>query len=181
MSNFPTQYNYIPNQKLLDVFLAGPKRLELAMEGLPADDWSAHPRPGKWSIQEIVLHLADAEIMGGARFRTALAEPGGRFVVYDQDTWASELGYVHASKRDVCDARLLFAALRRSTGALLLALPPDAWHRSGTHPEWGTLTVRQLLMLFSDHSERHIEQILRLRSLLGNPTNLSPILELRLY
>jgi len=47
------------------------------------------------------MHLADAEIMGAARFRTALAEPGARFAVYDQDERASGLEYSHAGPANI--------------------------------------------------------------------------------
>ncbi|HLE20918.1 MAG TPA: hypothetical protein VJB88_07355, partial [Vicinamibacteria bacterium] len=57
----------------------------------------------------------------------------------------------------------------------------EDWKKWGSHADWGRLTVRQLLELYADHGERHIEQIVELRLLLGNPVNVPRLLPTRLY
>jgi len=47
--------------QLIDEYLAGPKKLRAAVAGMTAEQLNAHPIPGKWSIKEVVCHIADYE------------------------------------------------------------------------------------------------------------------------
>lgn len=179
---FPESYRELLTEDLLAAFERSPERIRQSVGGLTEADRKAHPIPGKWSIHEIVLHLADSEIMGAARLRQALAEPGARLAVYDQDVWARELAYADDGAKAFDDALDLFDLLRRTTARRLRGLPRDAWkQRHADHPEWGTLTLRQLLELYADHGERHLSQILHRRRILGESMQIPLLLEQRLY
>jgi hypothetical protein len=141
----------------------------------------AHPRENKWSIQEIVFHITDAEIMGAARIRQTYAEPGSRFAVYEQDIWAKELKYQKRDSKSFYSSLILFDSLRLATSKIFRGAQQEDWQKTGLHPEWGDLTLRQLLEIYADHSERHIGQILTLRGLLGKGVDLPLLLEQRLY
>ena len=78
-------------------------------------------------------------------------------------------------------ALTLFSVLRHSGTRLLESAGPEDWKKWGSHLEWGALTVRQLLELYADHAERHIEQIAKLRVLLGKPVRMPRLLPKRLY
>ena len=71
-TEFPGVYRGISARDLITVYKAGPTRLGGALAGLSGEELKARPRDGKWSVQEIALHVADAEIMGAARMRTGL-------------------------------------------------------------------------------------------------------------
>lgn len=178
---FPTVLSEMSTEALLDVFEAAPARLGQALDGLSEADEAARPVAGKWSIREIVTHLADAETVGATRVRFTLAEPGTRLPVYDEAAWARALGYQDASSGDLADARALFSALRTATARLLRRQPEEAWRRTAHHPHWGEVSLRELLDLYADHGERHLEQILERRARLGRPLALAPVLAARLY
>lgn len=179
---FPDVLAHRETQDLVRVFAEGPTRVRSALEGLDEPDLRARPRgPGTWSILEIVLHLADAEIMGAARIRQSLAEPGAAFAVYDQDQWAARLGYGTAGPDDLEAGLALFENLRVATVGLFRRMRYAEWENTGVHPEWGALTVRQLLELYADHGERHIGQILAIRGHLGQPLELPERLDRPLY
>jgi uncharacterized damage-inducible protein DinB len=180
-TRFPDIYRTISTRDLIAVYKSGPTRLGGALTGLSDEELKARPRDDKWSVQEIALHIADAEIMGAARMRQAWAEPGSAFAVYDQNAWASELDYRGRESRDVMAALHLFSILRRAGTQLLEGARPGDWKKWGSHGEWGTLTLRQLLELYADHAERHIEQIAALRLRLGKPIRLPRLLPKRLY
>ena len=55
------------------------------------------PAPGKWSVGEILAHLADCEIVTGWRMRQILGGPGTPIQAFDQDAWAAA---GHYEKRD---------------------------------------------------------------------------------
>lgn len=180
-SSFPNIYEMIPTEELLRVFAEGPRRLREVLSGLEEAQLRSHPVPRKWSILEIVLHLADSEIMGAARFRLALAEPEVAAPAYDQDRWSVGLSYDEAPYVAFVEALDLFTHLTRTTHRLLERAAPEAWQQWVRHGEWGRMTLRQLLDLYADHRERHIEQILERRALLGAPIEFPILLKRRLY
>jgi len=180
-NDFPTVYRRISARDLITVYKSGPTRLGSVLAGLSDADLQLRLRDDKWSIQEIALHVADAEIMGAARLRQVSAEPGSALVVYDQDAWARELAYRDRGSDDVVDALHLFSALRRTGTRLLERARPADWKKWGSHGDWGSLTLRQILELYADHAERHIEQIVSLRDQLRKPIQLPRLLPKRLY
>ncbi len=46
---------------IVDDYLAGPDELRLAVVDMSRDQLLARPIPGKWSVLEVVCHLADSE------------------------------------------------------------------------------------------------------------------------
>ena len=119
--------------------------------------------------------------MGAARVRQAYTQPGSSFAVYDQDIWANLLGYQKQDNSAVPDALKLFESLRRTTSVIFHHARVEDWGKSGVHAEHGEITLRNLLELYADHSERHIEQILHIRSLLDKTIEFQLLLEHRLY
>ncbi len=177
---FPDGLSDISTEALLGVFEAAPGRLRRALEGLSAADEAARPIGGKWSIREIVAHLADAETVGAARLRFTLAEPGVLLPVYDEAAWARALDYQDAAT-GLADTTALFSALRAASARVLRRQPDEAWRRRARHPRWGDISLRELLELYADHGERHIEQIVERRARLSRPVAVEPLLAARLY
>lgn len=178
---FPKKYSTLSTAQLLETFDAGPQRFWQIVKGLEEKDLKAHPRPGKWSIQEIVMHMADAEIMGAARIRQTFAQPGSHYAIYDQDIWAQQFGYQEQNMTVVQHALKLFEALRRTSSHIFHRSKSADWDKKAFHAEFGHLSLRQLLELYADHSERHIGQILDLRLLIGKELHFPLLLAERLY
>ncbi len=179
---FPSYAQYTTDQ-LLEAFSKGPSRLRAAIAGLSEEELRARARgPHTWSVHEIVMHTADSELQGAYRFRKIWAQPGCELPGYDQDVWARELDYRGSGTvADRENALELLAALRRSVMPVLVRASADAWNRWGTHPEYGKVTLRNVLELYADHTERHVAQILQIRQMLGKPTRLQLLLPDRLY
>src|ERR1700726_5095457 len=76
---------------------AAAKKLERLVKGVPASKLRKRPAPDKWSIVEILAHLADTEIVGGYRTRMILGAPGTPIQAFDQDAWVAA---GHYAKRD---------------------------------------------------------------------------------
>lgn len=177
----PGPYAGLDTTFLIDVYAAGPTRLRQALDGLSEADLSARPLPGKWSIKEIAAHVADSELIGAARIRQAYTESDRRFAYYDQDVWAGLFAYQQFDAARLELALRQFEVLRATTLPVFREAAPEDWRRTGLHPERGELTLRQLLELYADHSERHVGQILDRRALLGKPSALTLLLPERLY
>jgi hypothetical protein len=118
------------------------------------------PEPSKWSIVEIVAHMADAELAMGWRLRGMLATPGVALTWWDQDEWSARLGYAARSPRESVE---LFAALRKSNLRLLSSVPRPWWDACyGVHEKRGRQTVAQFVALEAAHDLNHLRQIDRI-------------------
>ncbi len=143
-------------QELVTQYEKGAELLAEALRDVPAEALDRAPAPGKWTIRQIAIHLADAEMVCAVRIRFIAGQPGARLVPFDQESWAANLLYPQQSAEA---AVAVFRALRQSTTALLRLLPESAWSRTGNHEERGELTLRQMVQLVVDHAENHVRQI----------------------
>lgn len=114
--------------------------------------------PGKWSVVQVVQHLADSELVFGFRLRMILTQDQPALAGYDQDRWARELGY-----QDVpLDLALWqLRGLRIPNLRLARALTPQQLERVGMHTERGPESVAHLLKLMAAHDLVHRRQIER--------------------
>jgi hypothetical protein len=178
---FP-DYSFYPTPQLIVAFAAGPARYREAIQGLSDDQIRARPRgPDRWSIQEIIMHTADSEMQGTFRIRKTWSEPGALWPIHDQDIWSREIDYQGQSEEARGRALTLVSLLREQSLPIFRRATADDWARWGTHAEFGDLTLRNLLELYADHMERHVEQILDSRDRLGRPLAMQPLLPRRLY
>ena len=67
------------------------------IKGVPISKLRRRPAPDKWSVVEILAHLADTEIVGGFRVRMILGTPGTPIQGFNQDAWVTS---GHYDKRD---------------------------------------------------------------------------------
>ena len=58
-------------------------------------------RAGKWSIAQVLQHLADSDLVWGWRARLILAQDRPTITGYDQDLWAERLRYDEAEPADI--------------------------------------------------------------------------------
>jgi hypothetical protein len=107
-------------------------------------------------VAEILSHLADAEIALAFRIRKIAAEPGQVLVAWDQDRWADGGGY---RRTPPGEALATYAALRRSNLAYVGRLRAAQKAQHGRHPEYGRLTIPQLLDHWAEHDLNHLAQI----------------------
>ncbi len=145
---------------LLERFRRGPELVATLMTGAAGSELDFAPEPGKWSVRQIVAHLADAEIVAAGRFRRVIAEDNPAITAYDQDAWAKNLNY---SRRKTSESLETFRRIRAENYELLKDLPESAFERTGTHSERGTVTLRQLVEMYASHPEAHARQLQAVR------------------
>ena len=119
-------------------------------------------KPGEeaWSIHYIVIHLADAELVGSWRLRKMLAEAPATLQNYDEAGWARQLQYGE-QRRD--HALSLFTLLRTTNAALFRLLPAEAWEYTAHHETRGEISLYDLFLSLLNHVDEHIQQIERLK------------------
>src|SRR5262245_14015507 len=140
--------------------------LSRAINGLSAAQLRQPERPAKWSIGQILQHLADSEIVWGWRMRQILAHDRPPLTGYDQDLWAERLHYDEA---DPDLALEQFDVLRRANLRLLERASPDELKRLGVHVERGEESLEHLCRLYAGHDLLHLRQIERVRRVLSQP------------
>ena len=143
----------------LTLMAAAPKKLEGMLKGVSAAKMRRKPAPGKWSIAEIVVHLADVEIVVGYRIRLILGNPGGPIQAFDQDAWAEKMEY---QRRDVRKSLEMYRSLRQANMALLKSLKPAQWQQYGMHSERGQENIETIVRMFAGHDINHRDQVKRI-------------------
>jgi uncharacterized damage-inducible protein DinB len=164
MSETPEQYQqrlagYTRDKDPLQLQREAPLRLARLIDGLSAEQLALRPAPGKWSIVEILAHLAEDELTSSWRYRQMIELDGVTLQGFDQDLWA-QLGAYESWKAH--EALSLFRLLREANLRMLSTLSPEQWERSGNHIERGNITVRELARHMAAHDINHIRQIERL-------------------
>ncbi len=161
MNETPRQYterilDYVKDQQPLAVQTATAKKLARLIKGVSTAKLRQRPAPEKWSVSEIVAHLADAELVGAYRIRLILGSPGTPIVAYDQDKWVVS---GHYDKRDPRKSLEQFGVLREGNLALLKSLQPGQWKHYGMHSERGQESIEQIVRMFAGHDINHLRQI----------------------
>jgi len=138
-------------------YARGPAQLRECLEACPAEALDFRPAPGKWTVREIVFHLAEAELHGYLRARTIMAQPGRPILAYDQDAWAASLDPTHPLEEGL----ELFRLLREIMARQLRGLPEAVWTQWVLHPDRGEVSLERWLEIYEKHLGDHLAQIAR--------------------
>ena len=151
-----------PYRDLIDRFEAGGEKLRAAIQGLTRAEALTRPCPGKWSIQEEVVHLADTDAIAINRMKRVVAEDNPTLLRADEQAYVDQL---HCDAQDLDDAILLFNLNRHQFARVLRELNVSQFDRVGTHNgELGRITLAGLLENYSEHLDIHLERVKRIRA-----------------
>lgn len=135
--------------------------LRTAAGGMSAEQLSRPERAGKWSVRQVLRHLADSEIVWAYRLRMVLAEDRPVMTGYDQDAWAERLAY---SDSDPAESLAEFDLLRRSNLKVLGHASASDLERVGLHGERGEESLEHMIELYAGHDLLHLRQVERIRA-----------------
>jgi len=147
---------HVEGQDALKVQGATAAKLKKAIRGLTPKQLKWKPDPGKWSIAEILAHLADVEIVVGWRMRSVIGANGVTTHPFDQDVWAAVFRYADRSVKQSIE---VFRVLRENNLMMLKSLPREAWDNYGMHIERGKETVTHITRMLAGHDMNHLKQI----------------------
>ncbi|MFN7932062.1 MAG: DinB family protein [Bryobacteraceae bacterium] len=145
---------------LLERFRRGGELIAVVTTGVAGAELDFVPAPGKWSIRQVVCHLADTEIVISDRFRRVIAEDEPTIIAFNQEAWAAKLDY---RKRKISQAVETYRRLRAENYELLKDQPEEAFQRTAIHSEEGKITLLTLLQTYAQHDESHARQIQSIR------------------
>jgi hypothetical protein len=154
------------DRSLIDKYAAGADTPARGIAGLSREELNSFPVPNTWSIQQIIVHLMDSDLIGGDRMKRIIAEDNPLTLSYNETRFTERLMYDRVDPQAACE---LFALHRRLTAELLRALPDEAFERTGVHNEKGKLTLGQMVKIYVDHLDHHMKFLYAKRRALGKP------------
>lgn len=125
---------------------------------------SQRPEPGKWSINEILAHLADSEIVLSWRMRMVICQNGAPMQATDQDVWSQTLDYAGQDPKVSLET---FRVLRENNLRMLEVLPKKVWEHYGMHSEHGKQTFAHIVRMHAGHDLNHLAQVEKIASQCG--------------
>ncbi|MBC7967990.1 MAG: DinB family protein [Fuerstia sp.] len=139
--------------ELLKQYEKGPDLLKTAIAGVREDQFDQTPVPGKWSIRQVVCHIADFEPVYADRMKRVLVEDNPTMFGGDPDVFAAGL---HYDKRNVHEELELISVVRRQMAVILRNTDVEDFQRTGVHSEAGPLTLETLLERITRHIPHHL-------------------------
>jgi hypothetical protein len=153
--------SYVGTNDPREVLASTAVKLQALMTGRSPGELARKPDPSRWSVTEIVAHLADAEIVTAWRVRSILAANGTPLQAFDQNAWASAFRYAEA---DPFESLRLFEVNRSALLELLRRVEASRLANYGVHSERGKETIEHLIRLYAGHDLNHLSQIEKLLS-----------------
>jgi hypothetical protein len=156
------------HKDLIDRYEGGGEKLSLAIRGLTREDLLSVPdaaaNVGKWTIQQVVIHCMDSELVSMDRLKRMIAEENPTLIGYDENKFVANLFY---DEQPAESAVTMVDAARKTFARVLRKLPASAFERAGTHNERGRITVGSYLKAVVDHLDHHIKFIHDKRAHMG--------------
>lgn len=158
---FNSPYDEAVKAELLHDIKMLPAKLEYAIQDLDAHQLDNPYRPGGWTVQQLIHHIADSHINAYVRFKLGLTEQNPTIKPYDQDAWAE---LPDTKNLPVNISLTLLHSLHARWYQLMFDLTEDQWQCTVYHPgRQQTLTLWDLLKSYSWHSRHHTAHITNLR------------------
>jgi len=152
------------NHSAIEQYEQKPHVVNEAVKNLMKDQLLAHPVPGTWSIQEIVIHLVDSDLVFADRMKRVIAEENPTLIGFDEAKWAAAMGYADQSFQN---ALAMLDLNHKQMARILHKLPEEALQRKGTHNQAGEITLLQLIEGANNHIEHHLKFLREKRKMLG--------------
>lgn len=163
--NADTEFSEQLQQAYLREIQTLPQFLEYSILNLDAAQLDTPYRPGGWTVQQVVHHVADSHMNAYIRCKLALTEDNPTIKPYDEAAWAelSDSEYV-----PVNISLTLLHALHARWYDLLKNMQEDDWKRSIFHPGNNkTMTIWDMLKTYAWHGKHHVAHITSLRERRG--------------
>ena len=145
---------YLGDRNPFEVVGSTPERLLHKLQSLGPEKARVAPAPGKWSVREILCHLADCEIVFAFRLRQTIAEDHHIIQPFDQDHWAKAY-----AAYDSAEALAAFSAVRHWNLLFLKSLTAEVYHKKVSHPERGEGTLQIIVDTMAGHDLNHLAQL----------------------
>ena len=152
----------------IDEYARGGEKLRLAIKGLSREELLAIPKGdpslGKWSIQQVVIHLMDSDLIAIDRLKRIIAMENPLLTGYDETLFAQKLRY---DDQPAEDAVTILDMSFKMFGNVLRKLPDETFDRTGLHAERGSTTLGEYIVYMIKHMDHHLTFIHAKRKAMG--------------
>src|ERR1700733_1028504 len=143
-------------QAELKSFGYGPHLLKAALRGLPKKMWCYRSGNSRWSIHDLIIHLAESEASLYLCSRQFIADPGSTLIEFDSRRGDRSLVDFHQSARE---SLKIISQLRKATYLSLCALPDHVWDNILIHPHSGSITLHRWMVVQQGHIPIRVNQM----------------------
>lgn len=147
---------YVKGKDHFKILRTTPKKVGSLIKKATKRQLTKHPAAEKWSVAEILTHLAESELVFGYRLRLVLGANGATIQAFDQNAWQANARNL---SRNPHKAFQLFEILRANNVAFLQSISKKQWDYYGIHQERGKETVSRMVEMFAGHDVNHFQQI----------------------
>lgn len=147
------------DQDPVAVLTETPSWISARVEGLTLDQLRRPEGPGKWSLAQVMEHLADAEIAYGWRARIVLTSGRPTLTGWDQLTWMTRF---HGREGNFPEAFQTFSTVRHWNLPVWSDVSASDLERIGMHAERGPESFEFMRRITAGHDLRHRRQIDRI-------------------
>lgn len=148
-------------KQVLEILATTPEKLQREISTMSRREMQTRAAPNKWSVQEVLAHLADVEELGmRSRVVAMVEQENPTLPSFDQEARAAEMEY------DQLDPRRSLANLarqRRANVQWLRKLRPAQLKRKGVHEKVGEISAEELITEWAFHDLGHLKQILEIK------------------
>lgn len=150
------------DRALIEEYAKGGEKLSAAVRGLsraefawrpPAD---ADPKLGKWTIQEVVIHLLDSDLISMDRMKRMIAMENPTIIGYDENLFTKNL---MPDEQSPDDAVKILDLSFKNFARVLRKLPDATFERTGTHNERGVIKLSEYIASMVKHMDNHLRFI----------------------
>ncbi len=134
------------------------------LEGLDEDALNRRTIAGKWSLKEILCHIARVQRVFDVRLDTLLSEDNPEISQYGPE---GDLLFEEMADHPATETLEEFLMERGLLLGRLEKLTLDEWHRPGRHPEYENYDVHLQMDYLAHHEAHHVYQMFERRTPLG--------------
>lgn len=143
--------------KYIRAIAALPAQLRKALDQVSGEGLGSRYRPGGWTVQQVVHHVADSHMNAYMRFKLALTENTPTIKPYEQDAWVNT---PEVKSTPIEHSLLILDGLHARWEGILNNLKEEDWSRAIFHPEHKQeMTLAELLAHYAWHGEHHLAHI----------------------
>lgn len=148
-------------KQVLEVLTTTPEKLQREISTMSRREMQTRAAPNKWSVQEVLAHLADVEELGmRSRVAAMVEQENPTLPSFDQEARAAEMEY---NKIDPRRSLASLARQRRANVKWLRKLRPAQLKRKGVHEKVGEISAEELITEWAFHDLGHLRQILEIK------------------
>jgi uncharacterized damage-inducible protein DinB len=158
--------HHTPHATVIDRLKSQAGDVRRLCAGLDEDAIARRIRPEKWSVKEVLAHIARVQQVFEGRLDALLTKENPAIVGYEPE---QDPEFETISKKGSAELLKWFEDTRGRIVARLESLSKEEWHRTGRHAEYPAYDVHFCMEYMGHHEAHHMYQMFERRASLRLP------------